>query len=164
VTRANTDSTLAEFLIHIHGESKDYASFKQKCAEVGADYSQRERAMRRDLPERPVWLTSSCVIELTSESSSSFSTPAPHARAADSGRLSPSATRGTSLSLLSLALVTRYTERLCPCQHSQRERAMRRDLPERPVWLTSSCVIELTSESSSYTRCRYLPRATREGC
>jgi ATP-dependent RNA helicase DHX8/PRP22 len=25
-------------LIHIHGESKDYASFKQKCAEVGADF------------------------------------------------------------------------------------------------------------------------------
>ncbi|KAG0660097.1 DEAH-box ATP-dependent RNA helicase prp22 [Rhodotorula mucilaginosa] len=34
----HTDSTLAEFLIHIHGESKDYASFKQKCAEVGADF------------------------------------------------------------------------------------------------------------------------------
>lgn len=32
------DSTLAEFLIHIHGESKDYASFKAKCAEVGADF------------------------------------------------------------------------------------------------------------------------------
>ena len=25
-------------MIHIHGESKDYASFKQKCAEVGADF------------------------------------------------------------------------------------------------------------------------------
>ena len=36
--QAKTDSTLAEFLIHIHGESKDYASFKQKCAEVGADF------------------------------------------------------------------------------------------------------------------------------
>ncbi|BGP57862.1 hypothetical protein JCM8202_000460 [Rhodotorula sphaerocarpa] len=33
-----SDSTLAEFLIHIHGESKDYASFKAKCAEVGADF------------------------------------------------------------------------------------------------------------------------------
>lgn len=34
----HADSTLAEFLIHLHGESKDFASFKQKCADVGAEF------------------------------------------------------------------------------------------------------------------------------
>ncbi|GAA5853306.1 hypothetical protein JCM8547_000279 [Rhodosporidiobolus lusitaniae] len=33
-----SDSTLAEFLIHLHGESKDFSGFKQKCAEVGAEF------------------------------------------------------------------------------------------------------------------------------
>ncbi|GAA6030933.1 hypothetical protein JCM8097_008944 [Rhodosporidiobolus ruineniae] len=33
-----SDSTLAEFLIHLHGESKDFKAFKAKCAEVGAEF------------------------------------------------------------------------------------------------------------------------------
>ncbi|GAA6013358.1 hypothetical protein JCM10207_000867 [Rhodosporidiobolus poonsookiae] len=33
-----SDSTLAEFLIHLHGESKDFSGFKKKCAEVGAEF------------------------------------------------------------------------------------------------------------------------------
>ena len=32
------DSTLAEFLIHLHGESKDFKTFKQKCSDVGAEF------------------------------------------------------------------------------------------------------------------------------
>ncbi|GAA5849607.1 hypothetical protein JCM9279_007287 [Rhodotorula babjevae] len=33
-----SDSTLAEFLIHLHGESKDFKTFKQKCSDVGAEF------------------------------------------------------------------------------------------------------------------------------
>ncbi|GAA5968666.1 hypothetical protein JCM11641_007718 [Rhodosporidiobolus odoratus] len=33
-----SDSTLAEFLIHLHGESKDFSGFKKKCGEVGAEF------------------------------------------------------------------------------------------------------------------------------
>ncbi|BGP27249.1 ATP-dependent RNA helicase dhx8 [Rhodotorula toruloides] len=33
-----SDSTLAEFLIHLHGESKDFNTFKSKCRDVGAEF------------------------------------------------------------------------------------------------------------------------------
>ncbi|GAA6062965.1 hypothetical protein JCM10212_005724 [Sporobolomyces blumeae] len=33
-----SDSTLAEFLIHLHTSSPDFAQFKQKCADVGAEF------------------------------------------------------------------------------------------------------------------------------